>query len=246
MNAWVAYLKTPIIVIVLLGVLLITGCSESKSQPVTGAAVSEVKTEQQPVIPEVQKATCKDECNTSMCNGYKFVTCEKQSDGCQHKTEALTVGKCGIQCLSDTNCGANQKCNLNYECEAVEAKIQPKVCEPNELICDNLRVLQCKSDGTELEEINRCKVRCSEGKCYADTNTPTASGSLQELRDSLRDLSNKLAETTRINKKIDDCAVKCSGEDANIPAFKDQFYAACYQIYYYTGEAELDKFAATC
>lgn len=244
--------KTVMFSVLLLLTLLIAGCSESENTPLTGAVVSEVKAQPKTEISQpAPQITCKDECNTSTCKGYKFVECEKQADGCQHKTEALTVGKCGIQCLSDKDCDTNHKCSVNYECKTVEiapliAKVSEKVCEPNKRICDNLKILQCNSEGTEYAKVDICKVRCSEGKCYADTTTQTASSSLQELRDSLQDLSNKLADTTRINKKIDDCSIICAGKQANIPAVKDQFYLACYQFYYYAGEAELDKFMVEC
>ena len=247
------YLRTLVIILALLGVLLVAGCSESKSPPVTGAVVSEVKAPPKAEISQpTPQVTCKDECVTDTCNGYKFVKCEKQADGCQHKIEAgLTIGKCGIQCFSDNACSTNQKCSVSYECKDVEvtkviATVPVKVCEPNKRICDNKRILKCNIDGTEYEKVDVCNVRCSEGKCYADATTQTASNSLKDLRNSLQDLSNKLAETTRINKKIDDCSIKCAGAEANIPAVKNQFYLACYDVYYNGGEAELDTFAAGC
>lgn len=45
-----------------------------------------------------------------------------------------------------------------------------------------------------------------------------------------------------INKKIDGCTKLCAGEDIDIPAVKTDCYSSCYQIYYYGGETDLDKY----
>jgi len=54
--------------------------------------------------------------------------------------------------------------------------------------------------------------------------------------------TGKTFEKLCINKKIDECTKLCAGEDIDIPAVKTDCYSSCYQIYYYGGETDLDKY----
>jgi len=130
---FIHHMKTLITLLVLLGILFLVGCSKSASEQITGAAVSELQTQEQPKVsqpPEVdtsenvKQISCADECNQNSCDGWKFVKCDEQADGCKDKVEAgLVKGKCGVVCLSNSDCTSKQKCTVNYECKEPESII---------------------------------------------------------------------------------------------------------------------------
>lgn len=123
-------MRTLITILTIVAILLIAGCSKSESDAITGAVVSEQQAQQQPKISQQpqqvetetnKQIACTDECSEDGCNGWKFVKCEVNADGCKDKIEVgLTNGKCGIQCLSDADCNSQQKCTVNYECKDPE------------------------------------------------------------------------------------------------------------------------------
>lgn len=42
--------------------------------------------------------------------------------------------------------------------------------------------------------------------------------------------------------KLNKCTELCAGKDINIPAIKQDCYSSCYNLYYYFGEEELNKY----
>ncbi len=61
--------------------------------------------------------------------------------------------------------------------------------------------------------------------------------------DSYReDVQQKL----EVSQKIKECATWCAGEDKDIPAIYNEFYRACYDVYYYGGLEELESFEKGC
>ena len=91
----------------------------------------------------------------------------------------------------------------------------------------------CPDGKTTVENVNDCPKPKEEPK--QNTN----SGS--DFVDSLNELKNTLEDTTRINKKIDECTKLCAGEDIDIPVMKVECQSACYQTHYYGGEGALDN-----
>jgi len=59
---------------------------------------------------------CTNECTLDKCDGFEFISCKKQSDGCYDKAdEGAIIGKCDVKCTLDNDCSGNEECD-NYEC----------------------------------------------------------------------------------------------------------------------------------
>ena len=65
---------------------------------------------------------------------------------------------------------------------------------------------------------------------------------LKETTEEFEEGMEKLDDTLKINKKVDECAELCAGESKEIPAVLIECKSACYEVYYYGGETELDNF----
>ena len=102
-------------VIVLIGVFSLIGRFSENKTP-TGAVVKDsvenVKIVEDTNNKEVEASKCLDECSTDTCSGFDYISCSKKSDGCK---DIINVGKvknkCGIECLSNTDCEINEKCD---------------------------------------------------------------------------------------------------------------------------------------
>jgi hypothetical protein len=113
-------MKHTIFVILIISLLLLAGCVipqvlEEKSK-VTSEKEVLTKIEEK-VIPEpIEK--CKDECLQDQCNRGDYTECFKNEKGCMEKRyKGKSVGKCGIECLSDDNCSSKRRCNEFLICE---------------------------------------------------------------------------------------------------------------------------------
>ena len=57
------------------------------------------------------------------CSGFDYTECLMKSDGCKDKNfRGKIKGKCGVECTTDNDCGANEECS-NYKCEQKEGVI---------------------------------------------------------------------------------------------------------------------------
>ncbi len=106
----------------------IIACSDVKTP--TGQAikepVKEVETKptqsEQIQEPKEEKPSCSDECSTDTCDGFSYVSCLSGKDGCKYtQNKGLVKGKCGVECVQDSNCGINQNCE-SYKCKTEERK----------------------------------------------------------------------------------------------------------------------------
>lgn len=75
----------------------------------------------------------------------------------------------------------------------------------------------------------------------------------EQEKTSVEEYLEQLKETVEESKtnmgnyqKIRDCAKKCSGEHADIPAVYNEFYSACYELYYYGGIEEMESYMNSC
>jgi len=73
-------------------------------------------------------------------------------------------------------------------------------------------------------------------------DTDSSDDLLDDFNDDLDEALEDLEEQSSIYKKLDECTKLSAGKDINLPAIKNEFYTVCYEIYYYGGEEDLDKF----
>ena len=63
-----------------------------------------------------EEETCVDECFDTDCLGSDFIDCVSKSDGCRDEiNKGKIVGKCGINCLTNSDCSIDKECK-NYQC----------------------------------------------------------------------------------------------------------------------------------
>jgi len=71
--------------------------------------------------PETSEPPCSDDCSSADCYGLDYFACIMQSDGCRDKINKGKVkGKCGVECLSGSDC------NKDYECKDYKCKEEVK------------------------------------------------------------------------------------------------------------------------
>lgn len=65
-------------------------------------------------LDEPSKAECVNQCDSDGCINADYYACVKQPDGCLSKQIFGKVkDKCGVECLADSDCGKNQKCETD-------------------------------------------------------------------------------------------------------------------------------------
>ena len=98
----------------IIGIIFISGCIQEET-PLKTQAIPTTQQETQPQTSE--KVSCTDECTSDSCDGLEFISCEKLSDGCKYKiNKGKVIGKCGVECLSNTDCLSNEEC-IDYKCQ---------------------------------------------------------------------------------------------------------------------------------
>jgi len=135
--------------------------SPEPSNPLTGNVIAEPITE----------VKCKDECSYGTCDGYKFLDCIQQNDGCNDLiSKGITVGECQVQCKSNSDCSSNQECQ-SYRC-VNKAPTCVNECSTDK--CEGIQYFACEkgSDGCYHLAKNgvitkgRCDVECvNDGDC---------------------------------------------------------------------------------
>jgi len=230
--------KELLIGFLLLSLLILAGCGEIDVSELSDKDLARISEKavvcNKPYI-RVGMECCLDENDNNICDEDETKKTEmpQEQPGC---TDECSSDSCDgfnyISCLKgDDGCKDKQnegkvKNKCGVEC------LSNSDCKSDEE-CKNYK---CEEKPKEQEAITEIK--------DAETTTDTGTGS--GILDSLKELIESLEETTRINSKIDECTKICAGEDYDIPVIKNEFYLACYQIYYYAGEEELDKYIAEC
>lgn len=99
--------KKEILVAILLTIFLI-GCSKDTAETADTAAKD-----------------CSDQCTEDSCAGNEYVACVEADSSCREElNKGLTVGKCGVECLNNSDCGEAEECISNTcECNIVEKPI---------------------------------------------------------------------------------------------------------------------------
>ena len=65
---------------------------------------------------EIKEIVCVDECFDTDCLGSDFIDCVSKSDGCRDEVNKGKIRfKCGIDCLTDSDCSIDRKCK-DYQC----------------------------------------------------------------------------------------------------------------------------------
>lgn len=87
-----------IIPIFIIGLVFFSGCTDSETP--TGEAI--VNSQE---ANSYQKE-CNDECSSSKCEDLIYFSCEdRDSDGCNEEVnKGKVLGKCGVECISDSDC----------------------------------------------------------------------------------------------------------------------------------------------
>ncbi len=102
---------------------------------------------------------------------------------------------------------------------------------------DNYKAIDDLDEALEEQRLSEPEL---ESTIEEDSWTDDFDEAMEDLGEALEDLE----EQSNIYKKLDECTELSAGEDINIPAIKNEFYMACYQIYYYGGEEALDEYIA--
>lgn len=78
----------------------------------------------------IEKPTCVDECSQSTCDGLYNIACSVGADGCKYKQlKEKIMGKCGINCLEDSDCSTDEICSFNKCMEDCPQLDQVKIFE---------------------------------------------------------------------------------------------------------------------
>ena len=113
------------------------------------------------------KISCKDECSADDCSGFEFMSCQNKLSGCKGLiNKGIVKGKCGVGCVS------NSDCNLNYECITYKCVIKAITEEKTEVsdISESLKKLQEKLK--EQQRINSKIEECSKLCSGEEYNIP--------------------------------------------------------------------------
>jgi len=128
--------KQPLLIICLMiSIILISGCTQINQvdceEPYilvedkccldrNNNNICDKDEEIKPETEESEQLSCKDECNPSpyldsaRCEGKIYFACEKQADGCYDKiNKGKVIGKCGVECLTNSDCSHNEECKNN-------------------------------------------------------------------------------------------------------------------------------------
>ena len=238
-------MKKIIIGLIILSTLLV-GCEQQDLSSLSEEAKPE---ESEELTEDTVELKCSDKCSIGFCEGKSHVACLKQEDGCKDKiSKGKVIGECGVECLEDFNCEQGEECNSN-KCE--------RSCsdECSSTGCEGLYYVKCVvgTDGCKDKESRekikgKCGVECLEDSdCSSDETCSfnkceeksDFSKALEELTESIEDYQEKTS-------KLDECTEVCAGENYDIPAIKNEWYYACYEIYTYLGEEGLDEQIAKC
>lgn len=67
------------------------------------------------IVPEEETNMCVNECNTHKCEGVNYFACTEGDDGCYHlaKEGVVTMGRCDVNCLTDSDCGTGKECHYS-------------------------------------------------------------------------------------------------------------------------------------
>lgn len=217
-------MKHKYLIALLYTLAFIIGCETevlTVESPVTEPIESKVKSADKSHETNVPEPSCMDKCSEPACEGYFFIDCISDVDGCLKNAAAkLVVGKCGVWCVSDSDCGQDEDCQ-EYKC----GKSAPPISDEQ----------GDEEDPTLMEEDEALEDEWKE--------TEDRMGGIVG---ALEDLAEKMEESTRILQKLNDCTEICAGEYYDIPAVRNEFYSICYQLYYYAGEDQLDDYIEEC
>jgi len=200
-------MKKILFVLLVFSLLVLAGCG---SDEITGDVVKEIG----------EELICEDECSTETCSGNDYVACE-DNEGCKKEiNKGKVIDKCGVECLYNSDCETNEKCEKDMCIEEVVKYV-------------------CPDGETTVDDIINCPKPKEEPKKDTDSGS--------DFLDALEDLGEALEDSSRITTKINECIEVCCGIECDeIPAMWSEFYSACSQMYYYGGEKGLDDFIEGC
>lgn len=144
------------------------------------------------------------------------------------------------------------------------AEVKPKVetikkptCtdECSQSTCDESYYINCLigADGCKdkqpKEKIKgKCGVEClSNSDCSNDkTCTSNKCNKKSDILNSLEETKKVIENYQDKTNKLNECTKLCAGDSYDIPAYRNEWYNTCYQLYYYTGMEGLDEQIADC
>ena len=119
---------------------------------------------------EESEETCTNKCSSDSCDGEEYIACLEQSDGCKDKVnKGKIIGKCGVKCISNNDCGSNQEC-LSNECKKIELSCSDECssdrCSDQTFVACNMQNDGCKDEEWVGFVKGKCGVECTyESDC---------------------------------------------------------------------------------
>ena len=214
----------------------------------------------------VEESGVQEQSEESTEGGQEHVAAIVESDTSQPAQQQEQLA-CPSSC-NDGNPCTDDYCNesTNYLCsnnilngEAIGCSGSAGTCKINSCVngtCQQQTQTNCcgNSQCEVLESHLSCPVDCECTPDWQCTSWSTCNGGVKTRTcydySYCETTQDKPAEsqscTMSITEKIRECARKCSGADADIPAVYYEFYEVCYELYYYVGMGEMENFMKDC
>ncbi len=97
---------------------------------------------------------------SSRCEGNKWKECAKGDsyNGFAWKDPRPVKGKCGVDCITSNDCGAEQKCDSSFKCV--------EICQPRfDKLCKDVAIYERNSCTGEETYKKTCDYDCISGEC---------------------------------------------------------------------------------
>jgi hypothetical protein len=154
-------------------------------------------------------SSCSSQCSGDVCDGFDYGQCVDGGDGCKYLVyQGLTVGKCGVKCLDNSDCGLGNMCD-SYQCvSSCNNECSSDTCAGYDFIKCSLDASGCKYIENKGVQIGKCGVECIDS-----TGCSNGDICLQYVCDSYQGntCSNECSSYTCQGNEYIDCVLSGDG-----------------------------------
>ncbi len=173
------------ILLIVLVLILINGCTQSSF---TGYTTKKLEDKEEPEEKKVPICSSGWKCKDEEYKSYQNSDCSWSSiNYCEYGCNIGTCNSppCSKSYLSEKRCLDNwiqqkyqyENCDITwikiryceYGCENGKCKTQPQICIPNEKRCSENNLKQCSSDGLNWQTIQTCEYGCENNQCIQES-----------------------------------------------------------------------------